>query len=135
VLTAEDVVSGRDFDDQVARGAYPLDIHDVRHDAPGHKSNVDGGGTNLSKINRSYGIPLRALVAKGVANMTVAGRSLSATHAAAASARGQPVCMATGHAAGVIAALAAIKNVAVRNVDVRELQGLLVQQNAVLERR
>jgi hypothetical protein len=135
VLTADDVVSGRNFDDQVARGAYPLDIHDVRHNAPGHKSAIAGGGTDLSKINRSYGIPLRSLVAKGIANLTVAGRCLSATHAAAASARGQPVCMATGHAAGSIAALAAVKNVAVRDVDIHEIQGLLVQQNAVLERR
>jgi len=135
VLTAEDVMIGRDFDDQVARGAYPLDIHDVHRAAPGHKSTVDGGGTDLSKINRSYGIPLRSLLAEGIANMTVAGRSLSATHAAAASARGQPVCMATGHAAGSVAALAAARNVAVRDLDIREIQGLLAQQNAVLERR
>lgn len=135
VLTGDDVTSGRDFDDQVARGAYPLDIHDVGRAGPGHNSLVEGGGTNLSKINRSYGIPLRSLVAKGIANMTIAGRSLSATHAAAASARGQPVCMATGHAAGAIAALAALKDLPVRDLDIREIQGLLVQQNAVLERR
>ena len=29
ILTKEDVREGRDFRDQVARGAYPLDIHDV----------------------------------------------------------------------------------------------------------
>lgn len=135
VLTADDVMNGRNFDDQVARGAYPLDIHDVEKEAPGHNTQVEGGGTNLSKIMRSYGIPLRSLVAKGIANMTVAGRSLSATHAAAASARGQPVCMATGHAAGSVAALAAAQDRPVRDVDIQEIQGLLVQQNAVLERR
>src|SRR5581483_6080866 len=97
--------------DQVARGAYPLDIHEVKTAGGDGPRRVAGGGTDLSKIDRSYGIPARCLIAAGVANVTVAGRALSATHEAAASARGQPVCMATGHAAGTMAALAALRQV------------------------
>ncbi len=133
VLTKEDVVTGRDFDDQVARGAYPLDIHDVSGKA--HKNAaVKGGGTDLSKIDRSYGIPARCLVPTGIDNLVVAGRAISATHAAAASARGQPVCMATGHAAGTIAALSAQKNCAPAALDIRKAQSTLAAQNAVIER-
>jgi hypothetical protein len=135
VLTKGDVVTGRDFDDQVARGAYPLDIHDVS-EKTSQKANgkVHGGGTDLSKIDRSYGIPARCLVPTGIENLVVAGRAISATHAAAASARGQPVCMATGHAAGTMAALAALKGQAPAALDVRELQSVLTSQNAVIER-
>ncbi len=133
VLTAEDVRAGRDFDDQVARGAYPLDIHDVNKEVP-KAGNVEGGGTDLSKINRSYGIPARCLIPLGVANLTIGGRSLSASHLAAGSARGQPVCMATGHAAGTIAALSALRGCSPAQLSIRDVQSVLRSQNAVIER-
>jgi hypothetical protein len=152
VLSAEDVRAGRDFDDQVARGAYPLDIHEVTSE--GHRAGhgdgrstdlpasgegckagrVAGGGTDLSKVNRSYGIPARCLIPLGVVNLCVGGRSLSASHLAAGSARGQPVCMATGHAAGTIAALAALRGCAPDELPIREVQAALRAQNAVIER-
>ncbi|MEP9377098.1 FAD-dependent oxidoreductase [Aquabacter sp. CN5-332] len=130
VLTAEDVMGGRDFPDQVARGAYPLDIHDVG--APSGAAKV--GGTDLSKIMRSYGVPARTLLPEGLENVVVAGRAISATHAASASARGQPVCMATGHAAGTMAALAALKGVPPRALDIGEVQSMLRGQGQVVER-
>jgi hypothetical protein len=87
LLTAEDVMLGRDFPDQVARGAYPLDIHDVSANGTSGVVPVGGGGTDLSKIARSYGIPARCLIPSGIVNLTVAGRAISATHEAAGSAR------------------------------------------------
>lgn len=133
VLTGDDVRQGRDFHDQVARGAYPLDIHDVGNDAKESQSKVDGGGTDLSKINRSYGIPMRCLVPLGIDNLTVAGRTLSATHAAAASARGQPVCMATGHAAGTIAAMSAMKDIPPSQLSIADVRDALRKQKAVID--
>jgi hypothetical protein len=110
-----------------------LDIHDVGQAAqPG--GDIPGGGTDLSKIDRSYGIPARCLIAQGVDNLLAAGRSLSATHEAAGSARGQPVCMATGHAAGVIAALAARGGTAPASLDMAAVQTELRRQKAVIER-
>lgn len=132
VLTKEDCARGRDFADQVARGAYPLDVHDVGG-ATDHAV-VPGGGTDLSKITRSYGVPARCLVAQGVDNLLVAGRALSATHEAAGSARGQPVCMATGHAAGTMAALAALGATPVATLDTDLVRATLRSQGAVLER-
>lgn len=132
VLTKEDCRTGRDFPDQVARGAYPLDVHDVGAAPTG--SLVPGGGTDLSKIPRSYGIPARCLVAEGVGNLLAAGRALSATHEAAGSARGQPVCMATGHAAGTMAAMAAMQGTDPARLDIAAVQEVLRAQNAVLER-
>lgn len=134
VLTKEDAAVGRDFPDQVARGAYPLDVHDVSRTGQETMGHVDGGGTELSKINRSYGIPARCLIATGVTNLLAAGRALSASHEAAGSARGQPVCMATGHAAGTIAALAARHGCAPAALSIALIQQTLREQNAVLER-
>jgi hypothetical protein len=134
VLSADDARAGRDFDDQVARGAYPLDIHDVDNAALRAEAHTEGGGTDLSMIRRSYGIPARCLIATGVHNLVAAGRALSATHEAAGSARGQPVCMATGHAAGVIAALAARGGVRPSDLDAAAIQSLLLEQKAVLRR-
>jgi hypothetical protein len=131
VLSKEDCALGRDFPDQVARGAYPLDVHDVG--AVGN-SLVPGGGTDLSQIPRSYGIPARCLVVPGVSNLLAAGRALSATHEAAGSARGQPVCMATGHAAGTLAALSALEAIAPAALDIERVQATLRSQKAVIER-
>ncbi|MDE2515296.1 MAG: FAD-dependent oxidoreductase [Rhodospirillales bacterium] len=134
VLTAEDVKSGRNFPDQVARGAYPLDVHEVSTAAATGAEIPGGGGTDLSKILRSYGIPARCLMPIGVDNLLVAGRSLSATHEAAGSARGQPVCMATGHAAGTMAALAAASDGVPAGLPIAAVQETLRRQGAVIER-
>lgn len=123
-LTQEDVVEGRSFDDQIGRGAYPLDVHDVE---PGL------GGSVLWPIRRSFGIPVRCLVPEDVGGLVVAGRAIAATHEAAGSTRGQAVCMVTGHAAGTLAALAAAGD-GVTSVEVGHLQDTLRTQDAVLER-
>ena len=52
-----------------------------------------------------YGIPYGCLVVKGFDNLLVAGRNLSATHIAHASARVAGPCFAVGEAAGMAAAM------------------------------
>ncbi|HLW46635.1 MAG TPA: FAD-dependent oxidoreductase [bacterium] len=133
VLTLDDVLSGRDFDDAVARGAYPLDLHDLRPGARVLGSRVGGGGVTLRRIERSYAIPLRCLVPAGLDGLVVAGRAVSATHEAAGSVRGQAVCMATGHAAGVIAAMSAAAGVPPRRLDARAVRDTLRAQHAILD--
>jgi FAD dependent oxidoreductase len=132
VLTLDDVLAGRDFPDTVARGAYPVDLHDVKAGAEELGYRVGGGGVSLRCIERAYGIPLRCLIPAGLDGVVVAGRAISATHEAGGSARGQAVCMATGHAAGVLAGLACRRGSALRDVDASEVQNVLVGQGAVL---
>src|SRR5690606_13857137 len=52
LLTADDCLNTRKFDDVIARGSYPLDIH-----------NPTGKGTVLQKLppGEAYDIPLRCL--------------------------------------------------------------------------
>jgi hypothetical protein len=132
VLTLEDVLAGRDFPDTVARGAYPLDLHDLRPGAEVLGAKVGGHGVTLRRIERAYGIPLRCLIPETVDALVVAGRAISASHEPAGSVRGQAVCMATGHAAGTIAAVSALAGVAPRRVDVGAVQRILEEQHAIL---
>lgn len=124
-LTAEDVLRARKFDDAIARGAYPVDIH-----------NPDGKGTVLRHVplGEAYDIPLRCLLPRDVENVVVAGRCISGTHEAHSSYRVMPIVMATGQAAGVCAAMAAKRGCAPRAVAVREVQRELIRQGASLRR-
>jgi hypothetical protein len=122
-LTADDVLAARKFEDVVARGAYPVDIH-----------NPKGSGTVLRRLpeGEAYDIPLRCLLPRGVDDLLVAGRCLSGSHEAHSSYRVMPIVMATGQAAGVAAALAARQRVSARVVPVAAVQRELVRQGANL---
>ncbi len=122
-LTADDVLLARKFDDVVAHGAYPMDIHNPR-----------GSGTQLRRVpsGEAYDIPLRCLIPEKVENLLVAGRCISGTHEALSSYRVMPISMATGQAAGVCAALAVRHGMRVRRVGAGEVQEELRRQGAIL---
>ena len=124
-LTADDVLSARKFDDAIARGAYPVDIH-----------NPVGTGTVLKRLppGEAYDIPLRSLMPQSAEGLVVAGRCISGTHEAHSSYRVMPIVMATGHAAGVTAALAARRNLRPRALAVKEIQHELMRQGASLRK-
>jgi hypothetical protein len=124
-LTAEDVLGAVKFDDAVARGTYPIDVH-----------NPEGKGTVLMYLppGEYYDIPLRCLLPLGLDNLLVAGRCISGTHEAHSSYRVMPICVATGQAAGVCAALAAGNARSSREVPTREVQEELLRQGANLGR-
>jgi len=124
-LTADDVLSARKFEDAIARGAYPVDIH-----------NPTGTGTVLKRLppGEAYDIPLRSLLPKNADNLIVAGRCISGTHEAHSSYRVMPIVMATGQAAGVCAAIAAREDKTPRQVSVREVQRELLHQGASLRK-
>ncbi|WP_197276421.1 FAD-dependent oxidoreductase [Bacillus sp. JCM 19034] len=123
VLTGEDVVSGAKFEDVIALGSYPIDIH-----AP------DGNEINVIKMKPGtiYDIPYRSILNKKVPNLLVAGRCLSATHEALASARVTPTAMLIGQAAGTAAAIAAKEETLPRNISINHLQHNLRNQGCYL---
>jgi hypothetical protein len=125
LLTAEDVLSARRFDDVIARGTYPIDIH-----------SPTGKGTILRAVppGEAYEIPLRCLLPRDVDGILTSGRCISGTHEAHSSYRVTPTAMATGQAAGVCAALAAARARPPRRVPAREVQQELMRQGADLGR-
>ena len=80
----------------------------------------------------SYQVPFGSLRPRGVPNLLVAGRCLSADHDALASIRVMGPSLALGQAAGTAAALAARDGVPVAEVAVDELQTSLSKQGALL---
>lgn len=122
-LTVEDILGARRFSDVIARSTYPVDIH-----------NPKGPGTILRKLPQgaSYDIPLRCLLPQKIDNLLVAGRCISGTHEAHSSYRVMPVSMATGHAAGVCAALSAKSHKNPRDLATEDIQKELLSQGADL---
>jgi len=127
VLTADDVLAARRFEDAIARVSFPIDIHDPQ-----------GGGGRFEgpRDGPYYTIPYRCLVpangSRSPDNLLVAGRPISATHEAHGSLRVMPPCFATGQAAGTAAALALETDVTPRQVDVTLLRVSLEQQRALV---
>ena len=118
VLTADDVLSGRRFDDEIACGIWGIDVH-----------NPDGVHTGVrTPIEKPYGIPYRCITPRTLRNLLVAGRPISADHLAFSSSRINASCMAIGEAAG-FAASQIVRTRDVRSVDVRKVQKLLAQSD------
>ncbi len=112
-LTGADSTQGTHFDDSIAADVSALDIHDPKG------ADVDFQGL------RPYEIPYRCLVPMNVEQLLVAGRCISADHAAHARSRNMPACMATGQAAGIAAAVAIDEGVPVRKVPIARVQSIL----------
>ncbi len=118
-LTEADVMEGRMAADRIAITAWPVEDH-----APGRATIWRPLPDGLA-----YGIPFGSLVPRATRNLLVAGRCLSATHTAQASARVTIPCLAMGEAAGTAAAMAGDD---VR-VDVGALQSRLRAAGAMLD--
>ena len=73
------------------------------------------------------------MIPQGLQNVLVAGRSISCDHVVQGSVRVMPVCLVTGEAAGVAAAMAAQDHAgAVAQVDVQTLRRKLVEYGAYI---
>ncbi|OME75974.1 FAD-dependent oxidoreductase [Paenibacillus sp. FSL A5-0031] len=124
VLTVEDFMQARSFEDDIARNAYYIDIHmatskqnmTFKHLAPGE----------------SHGVPYRVLLPVGIDNMWVPGRAASSERAVQGSLRVMPNCFAMGEASGTAAALAMKSSVKSREVSIAELQQMLLQNGVWL---
>lgn len=118
-LTSEDVLKAKRFPDAIARGAWPVESH------------PEPGGPNIWQSIRDqsyYDIPLRCLKVQGVSNLWAAGRIISCDSVAFSSVRVMGTCFATGHAAGVAAALTPKSN----PFDTEAIRKELLSQEAII---
>jgi len=79
-------------------------------------------------------IPYRAILPKRIDNLLCPGRHISADDVAIDWLTLIPQCIGTGQAAGVAAAVAVADDTTVRNVDIRRVQDILVEQDVPLPR-
>ena len=123
VLTAQDLKELKQFPDAIALGNYEIDIH-----------NPSGTGTShyIFKKGEYYSIPYRSLIPKGVDNLLVGGRCISAEHEAQAAIRIMPIVCCIGEACGMAVAQANEENAITREINTDKLRNKLIDAGAVL---
>jgi len=121
VVTHDDYVTGRAFEDAIGYSYYPIDVHDEDGVEPRH-------------LQRGVipTIPLRALVPKSSRDLLVAGRCISSDRQANSALRVQASCMAMGQGAAAAAVLAAQGRCSPLGVPFEELKSLLRSQGALV---
>jgi hypothetical protein len=120
-LTLEDAQEGRHFSDVVA----------VRY------GTIDPGGLQESRdfhgtIKNGNEYPYRAMLPAGVEGLLAAGRCASLTHLGLTVCKSMGNMMGVGQAAGVAAALAALRGVTPRQLDPAAIQKRLAEMNVAL---
>lgn len=121
-VTVDDYRNGTKFHDAICYSFYPIDLHD------------DNCGLRVERIREGVipTVPKGALIPKNSRNIMAAGRLVGSDRLANSALRIQATCMATGHAAGVLGALAAKSNCTPEAVDYHILRQNLLAQNAIL---
>lgn len=108
ILTEEDAVNGSTFDDVIAWRSGAMDV----------------GFTRYSDM-KTHDVPYRAILPEKTDGLLVAGRCISATHIGASSGKSMGNCIATGHAAGIAAALSAQDKCQPRELKADKIQHIL----------
>lgn len=132
VLTESDVFGSRPFEDAIAYGGWPIDLHPPM--------GVDAAGeppADQRPVAHLFDIPLRACVSTGPRNLMFAGRNMSASHVAFGSTRVMATCAVVGQGVGVAAAHAAREGIAPadlaqRSEAVRAIQQRLLRDDCYL---
>lgn len=115
ILTGEDVLEGRHFEDSIAMGINPV---------------IAYYGYRRFLKHRGYQIPYRCLVPQTVDGLLVAGRCISSDQVAFESYRAMAHILCIGEGAGVAAALCAQQCIPVRSININLLQTKLKEQGA-----
>lgn len=122
-LTGEDLLQGKVPEDTILLSANSVDVH-------GRFGPVSNEYVAIQ--SDYYGVPYRCLLPRGVEQLLVAGRCVSADSTAAGAIRVIPPCMGMGEAAGVAAALAVKAGCTVRGLDTGLLRRRLRERGVYL---
>lgn len=113
LLTEHDLDRDRNFEDEIAFGGWYIDLHTiggllekVAEPVTNARLADPESSSGSSTYVGPFGIPMRALVAKDLANLMMAGRNISATHVALGSTRVMGTAALMGQAVGTAAAMA-----------------------------
>jgi len=115
ILTEEDALNGKRFDDTIAWRSGWLDI----------------GFTRVTQM-KIHQVPYRSLVPEQIEGLLAAGRCISASHEGAAAGKSIGNCVATGHAAGIAAAISSKEKKSLRGLDVKKIQEILMRDGVDL---
>lgn len=117
-ITEQDILEAKVFDDYVVKDAlFNFDVH-----------NITGSGLDKTGVQkhftqkRGYTIPYRCLLPEVKENILLCGRNISGTHIAHSNFRAMPICVGTGEAAGVAAAIAVKTNKKLCEIDAVDIR-------------
>ncbi len=124
IVTQNDVEAEGRFDDIVAYAGWSMDDH-----FPEGFYYTKGHPTIYHPAPQPWGLPLRSMISKNIANLVFAGRNISVTHAALSSSRVMATCAVLGQALGTAVAQAVRDDCHVENVDIARLQETLMEDD------
>ena len=113
-ISADDLREGRSQPDAVCKATFPIDVHSTN---PRKEKGIEKVGFRT----KPYDIPLRALIAREVTGLMMAGRCISGDFLAHSSYRVTGNAAAMGAAAGAVAAEAAKTNRLPQEVSIKEI--------------
>ncbi len=121
VVSVQDYVSAKKFDDAFAYAFYPVDLHTET-------------GVKPERLQQGLvpTMPFSALIPDGSENFLVAGRSISSDRLANSALRVQACCMAMGQAAGAAAAMSALNGEKLSNLNFADFKGVLEKFSAIV---
>ena len=139
VVSQKDILDQSTKDDPIAVSSFPIDSHDCQRVA------LKGGGVinegtifpvRMKRLKQGYPyhVPYRSILPKPEqCNNLLVPVALSCTHVGISSLRIEGTWMVIGQAAGIAAALAADRDVAVQKLPYSQLRKRLLAQGQVLE--
>ena len=117
-ITEQEIVAAAQHEDAVVFDAFfNFDVH-----------NISGAGLDKTgcqkqfKQNKGYTIPYGCMLPEQIDGLLLSGRNISGTHIAHSNFRAMPICVGTGEACGVAAAIAASSGRVPRDVDAAEIR-------------
>ncbi|MEM6778735.1 MAG: FAD-dependent oxidoreductase [Planctomycetota bacterium] len=129
VLTQDDVINKRDFDDGIVPSTWSIDLHYPKQQyAQKYPENpFISVAVHDRRVDRSYGypVPYRCFYSRNVDNLFMAGRCISVTHEALGTVRVMKTCGMMGEVVGKAASICASENCLPRDVYDRHLDELL----------
>jgi hypothetical protein len=99
IITKDDVIGCKKYPDAVANCTWPIEVWEQNRRVK----------MNYFSLDDFYQIPAGCLQSATIVNLFIAGRNISATDDAIASARVMGICLQTGFAAGYMAAATALQ--------------------------
>ena len=126
MLTENDILGNRRFDDAVAYGGWDIDNHT-------NLFAFDQKPSFIYPVEGSYDIPYRSYCVKGFKNLFVGGRCMGASKLAMSSTRVMGTCAIGGQAIGTAAAMLIESNGRdIRDIDIKRLQQNLIRDDCYL---
>jgi len=126
VLTEDDVLKARKFNNGIAKGSFFIDLHGP------HIQDKEWVKSHCVPKGDWYEIPYLCLLPKNIDNLLTAGRCISSDRGANGSLRIMPTCMATGQAAGTAAAMAIKGKIKPGEIKGEKVREILISQGADL---